>query len=372
MKYYIIAGEASGDLHGSNLMKGLKKHDTEATFRILGGDLMETQGGNLLKHYRNMAFMGIVSVLQNLKTIKKNLRDCQNDILEFKPDVVILIDYPGFNLRIARFAKENGFKVFYYISPKIWAWNKGRIKQIKAFVDKLFVIFPFEIDFYKKYHYSVTFEGNPLIDSVSNFKSQNGEDFLSFTKRNELPEKPILALLAGSRRQEIEFCLPDMIEASKEFTDYQIVIAGAPSIEPSFYSRFIAGKNASIVYGQTYHLLNNAKMAVVTSGTATLETALFKVPQVVIYKTQGLTFIIGRSLVWIKYFSLVNIVANREVVKEFLQFNLVENIRKELKKINENESYRSKMIDSYNEIEQMLGKPGVSERSAKIMIDSLI
>jgi len=235
----------------------------------------------------------------------------------------------------------------------------------------LFVIFPFEIDFYKKFNYSVTFEGNPLIDSVSDFKLNNKETFSKFSKRNELSEKPILALLAGSRRQEIELCLPYMIEATKDFNNYQIVVAGAPSIEPSFYSKYISEKNVKIVYGQTYSLLNFASLAVVTSGTATLETALFKVPQVVIYKTQPITFVIGRSIVWIKYFSLVNIIVNRLVVKELLQFGLIDGMKKELKLIVENDAYRTKMIDSYNEIEAMLGKPGVSERAAKTIVESL-
>lgn len=371
MKYYIIAGEASGDLHGSNLMKGIKKVDPDCQFRILGGDLMEAQGGVILKHYRNMAFMGLVTVIKNLKTIIKNLNDCKTDILQFNPDVVILIDYPGFNLRMAKFAHRKGIQTFYYISPKIWAWKKNRIKQIKAYVDRMFVIFPFEKEYYHKKGFHVYYEGNPLVDAITEFKTKQTETKEEFIQRHQLNHKPIIALLAGSRTQEIEYCLQEMLEAAVAFPDFQLVIAGVSSIGPSFYSHFTAGKNVSVIYGETYSLLSHAHMAIVTSGTATLETALFKLPQVVVYKTQTITYLIGKPLVNLRYFSLVNLVAGRQVVKEILQFGLKVKIQKELNRMIQDQKYREKMISGYDEIELMLGQPGVSERIASIMIQSL-
>ncbi len=370
MKYYLIAGEASGDLHGSNLMKSLKKEDTQADFRFFGGDLMKSQGGTLVKHYREMAFMGIFDVIMNIRTIAGNLRFCVQDILSWHPDVVILIDYAGFNLKIAKFAKANNFKVFFYIAPKVWAWQESRVKLLRKFVDKLFVIFPFEIDYFKKRGIEVDYFGNPLNDAIAEFMLHK-EDFETFVAKNSLEKKPIIALLAGSRKHEIERCLPPMIDVLKEFNSYQFVVAGAPAISRELYSKVIGNKNISVVFGQTYQLLSNAKAAVVTSGTATLETALFKVPEVVVFKTGLLTYFIGKALVKIKFFSLVNIIMDAEIVKELLQFNLSKGISKELGKILNDEKYSLQMKNNFDEIEIKLGGSGVSGRMAKQMVKYL-
>ncbi|MBN2635396.1 MAG: lipid-A-disaccharide synthase, partial [Prolixibacteraceae bacterium] len=286
MKYYLIAGEASGDLHGSNLMKELKVADAEAEFRFFGGDLMQNVGGTLVKHYREMAFMGFVNVILNLKTIKKNMAFCKSDILNFKPDVVILIDYPGFNLRMAEFAKQHQIKVFYYISPKIWAWKEHRIKKIKQFVDEMFTILPFETDFYKKHNLEVNYVGNPLLDSVSEFK-KNAQSKAQFLKANQLSEKPIVALLAGSRVQEIKRILPVMLESAEKFPEFQFVIAGVKTVDMDLYQAILKGRYFKLIFDQTYDLLHFAHSALVASGTAALETALFDVPQIVLYQVEG-------------------------------------------------------------------------------------
>lgn len=367
MKYYLIAGEASGDLHGSNLMKGIKEQDASAQFRFLGGDLMKAHGGEPVKHYRDMAFMGL-DVLLHLPTILANMKFCKNDILSWKPDVLILIDYPGFNLRMAKFAHENNIKVFYYIAPKVWAWKEGRVKQLKQYVDNLFVIFPFEIEYFKKFGMEVEYFGNPLNDSVNEFNIYKRIDYHNFIERNELEDKPIIGLVAGSRVGEIKRLLPVMINAVKDKTDYQLVVSGAPSISKELYKKIIGNENVKVVYDQTYQVMSNSVVAIVTSGTATLETALLKTPEVVVFKTSPIAFVIGRALVKIQFFSLVNLILNKMAVKELLQFELEEETRKEVDKILSDTNYKEKMIEDFNTIEKMLGEPGVANRVAKRMI----
>ncbi len=364
MKYYLIAGEASGDLHASNLIKGLKKFDREAEFRFFGGDLMAAASGTLpVKHYRDMAFMGIIDVLANIRTVGKNLKYCKQDFLQWKPDLMILVDYAGFNLRIAKFAKKYGIKVFYYISPKVWAWKKSRVNKIRAFVDKLFVIFPFEVNFFRQNGLEVEFYGNPLMDSYSRFMNLK-HDPQKFREENGLDDRPVVALLSGSRWHETMRCLPEMMPAADAFPDFQFVIAGAPSIDIELYQQLIKGKDIKLVSNKTYELLSIAKAAVVTSGTATLETAIFRVPQVVIYKTGGLQYYLGKYIVKIKFFSLVNLIPDKEVVKELLQLRLREGIIDELESILHNADYREKMILEYDKIVESLGIPGSSERVA--------
>ncbi len=367
MKYYLIAGEASGDLHGSNLMKGILKSDPDAEFRFFGGDKMSQVGGHLVRHYQDMAFMGLIEVIVNFRSIFKNIRFCRIDIVAYNPDVVILIDYPGFNLRIARFAKKAGYRVFYYISPKVWARNESRVKQLKAYVDRLFVIFPFEVPYFRKFDMDVDFLGNPTLDAVEQ-KVEGVEKRPEFLQKNNLSEKKIVALLAGSRKHEIKHCLPEMIKASYDFPDYQFVIAAAPSISPDYYVPFIENTPVKIVLDQTYQLLWHAKAAVVTSGTATLETALLDVPEVVVYKFNEITINIARFFVHIKYFSLVNLIMDREVVKELLQYNLSRDIVAELKKLLYDEVYRKRMLDSFARMKDMLGGRGASERVANQMV----
>ena len=374
MKYFIIAGEASGDLHGSNLMRELKQVDTQATFMFLGGDLMQAQGGTLVKHYRDMAFMGFIMVLLNARKVLQNIKICKQRIIEFQPDVLILIDYPGFNLRIAKFVKEQqvDIPVFYYISPKIWAWKEHRIKSIKKYIDKMFTILPFETDFYAKHNYPVHYVGNPSVDSIA-FRLNKEEDFASFTKRNNLNEKPIIALLAGSRRQEIKGCLPTMANMASLFPEYQFVVGGAPSVEPQFYSKILGSNNVQVVYGQTYDLLQQAHAAIVNSGTATLETALFKVPQVVVYhwKLGFLMNILQQLVLKVKYISLVNLIYEGPLVKELIAgYFTPQNLQKELILIL-NPTYRKKLQNGYNEISQKLGKPGAAKKSAATMWELL-
>ena len=369
MKYYLIAGEASGDLHASNLMKSLKKVDPNASFRIFGGDLMEEAGGILVKHYKEMAFMGLIDVLANLKTIGRNLDICKKDIFSWQPDVVILVDYAGFNLRVAEYVKNIGIKVIYYISPKVWAWRKSRIEKLKKFTDKLFVIFPFEIDFFHLNGMDVEYYGNPLMDSYHQFclEKVSGKSI----KDELIPGKKIIALLAGSRKHEVKRCLPPMLRASMAFPEYQFVVAGASSVEDRIYRQIMSGTNAVLIKNQTYSLLDIAEAAVVTSGTATLETAIFKVPQVVIYKTSIFNFIIGRPFIRITFFSLVNLIAEKEVVKELLQFKLASSIRKELGKILQVKEYKAKIIREYKRISMALGEPGTSERIAERIVTLL-
>lgn len=369
MKYYIIAGEASGDLHASNLMAAIKENDPNASFRYFGGDLMQQQGGTLVKHYREMAFMGFVPVLLNLKTILRNMQLCKDDIQAFAPDVVILVDYPGFNFKIAKYVKHQlHIPVVYYISPKIWAWKEHRIKNIKKDVDKLLCILPFEVDYFKnKHQLSVDYVGNPSVDSVA-FRPDKDETFEAFTQSNSLSHKPIIALLAGSRKQEIQNNLPVMLEAVKGLDSYQMVLAGAPGIDRSYYNQFIDGDSCKIVFGQTYRLLQQAQAALVTSGTATLETALFKVPQVVCYKTplKPISKYVFKYFFNIKYISLVNLIANKAVVTELFTDNFSpENIRHELDKLLFDPAYRQQMLDGYDDVIRRLGSPGAAQKAAQ-------
>lgn len=369
MKYYIIAGEASGDLHGSNLMKALYKEDPNADIRFWGGDLMQEVGGTLVKHYKDLAFMGFVEVLFHLKTILNNIKICKKDITAFQPDVIVFIDYPGFNLRIAKWAKEAGYKTHYYISPQIWAWKESRISSIKCDIDKMYVILPFEKDFYEdKHHFPVEFVGHPLIDAIHN---QTIVEASVFRNENQLNEKPIIAVLPGSRKQEITKMLSLMLSVVNDFPDYQFVIAGAPSQEFSFYENFITNENIKFVSNQTYPLLQNATAALVTSGTATLETALFKVPEVVCYKGSWISYQIAKRIITLKYISLVNLIMDKEVVTELIQENCnTKQIGKELKKIL-NVDYRETLLKQYALLEQKLGGIGASEKTAKLIIENL-
>ncbi len=374
MKYYIIAGEASGDLHGANLIKALKKEDSDAEFRVWGGDLMQAAGATLVKHYRDLAFMGFIEVVKNLKTILGNMDFCKKDMLSFQPDILILIDYPGFNLRIAKWLKkyktqkistlpENKFNIFYYISPQIWAWHTSRVHQIKRNIDKMFVILPFEKDFYKKYQYEVDFVGHPLLDAIQNFETD-----VDFFQKNSLDkDKKIVALLPGSRKQEISKLLPLMIETSHQFADYQFVIAGAPSMSEAFYATFLQSTNLKIIYNQTYSLLQNAHAALVTSGTATLETALFNVPEVVCYKGSSISYQIAKRLIDIKYISLVNLITDKKIVTELIQNDCnIENLCTELRLIIEGEN-RQIILKEYANLRTLLGEKGASEKTAKLM-----
>ena len=369
MKYYIIAGEASGDLHASNLMKELKKQDSNAEFRCWGGDLMSDQGGVIVKHYRDLAFMGFVEILMNIRTILKNFKFCEKDILNFNPDVVILIDYPGFNMRVAEFAKKTGFKVFYYISPQIWAWKQGRVHKIKKIVDKMFVILPFEKDFYKRFDYDVAFVGHPLLDAINDeaYKSK----ISTFIKDNDVSERPVIAILPGSRKQEILKMLPVMLTVVEKFPQYEFVIAGVSSLPKEFYEKIISAYNVKIIYGMTYLLLSNSHAALVTSGTATLETALFNVPEVVCYKGSAISFMLAKKLVKVKYISLVNLIMDKEIVKELIQQDFTsENISIELAKVI-NEQNRIEMKQNYSELKSKLGTIGASAKAAMLMVDEL-
>ena len=369
MKYYIIAGEASGDLHGSNLMKALFKEDPSAEIRFWGGDLMQNVGGTLVKHYRELSFMGFIEVVFNLKTILNNIKICKKDIQEFQPDVLVFIDYPGFNMRIAKWAKELGMKTHYYISPQIWAWKENRITDIKRDVDKMYVILPFEKDFYeKKHHYPVEFVGHPLIDAI---KNQTIVDEIAFRKEHNLDEKPIIALLPGSRKQEITKMLSVMLSVVNDFPDYQFVIAGAPSQEYSFYAPFLKTKNSHFISNKTYDLLRISTAALVTSGTATLETALFKIPEVVCYKGSWASYQIAKRIVTLKYISLVNLIMDKEVVTELIQDNCTsKNIKIELQKLLE-PNYRKQVLENYNELEKQLGGSGASEKTAKLIVRNI-
>ena len=367
MKYYLIVGEASGDLHASNLMRALQHEDPQAEFRFFGGDLMEAVGGTCVKHYRELAYMGFIPVLLHLRTIFRNMDYCKKDVEAWQPDVLILVDYPGFNLKIAEYIKQHTrIPVYYYISPKIWAWKEYRIKNIKRDVDELFSILPFEVDFFKKHQYPVHYVGNPCVDAVDDFRKNGQETFSEFIAANGLENRPIIALLAGSRRQEIKDNLSRMIEAARSFPQYQFVVAGAPGIEPDFYKQYI-DSSTKIVFGQTYRLLQQAEAALVTSGTATLETALFRVPQVVCYYTAAgkLVSFLRRHILKVKYISLVNLIADCEVVTELVADGMtVANIKKELAKIVPGGSGRSLMLSEYDRLIAILGEPGASERAA--------
>lgn len=375
MKYYLIVGEASGDLHASNLMKALMAEDPEAEFRFFGGDLMTAVGGTCVKHYRELAYMGFVPVLLHMRTIFSNMDRCKHDIEAWKPDVLILVDYPGFNLKIAAYIKKyTQIPIYYYISPKIWAWKEYRIKNIRRDVDKLFSILPFEVDFFRGHHYPVDYVGNPCVDAVDSFLRTDTETKEQFCQRLNLESsRPIIALLAGSRKQEIKDNLSRMMEASRSFPQYQFVIAGAPGIAPEFYSHYLTD-GAKIVFGETYRLLRHSEAALVTSGTATLETALFRVPQVVCYYTAAgkLVSFLRRHILKVKYISLVNLVSGSEVVTELVADGMtVDNIRRELSAIIEGGSRRMQMLSGYDRMIQILGTPGASERAAKLMVKYL-
>ena len=359
MKYYLIAGEASGDLHGSNLIKAIQKLDPKADVRCWGGDKMKAAGATLVKHYKDLDFMGFAEVIKNLPAIFKNIRFCKNDISAFRPDVVVFIDYPGFNMRIAKWAKENGFKTVFYISPQVWAWKENRVKNLKKYIDKMLVILPFEKDFFKKWDYEVEYVGHPLADVIENFKNTHQEIKVS--------EKTI-ALLPGSRKQEIKAKLPLMLEASKNFPEYNFVVGKAPSIEDDFYEDFIKEyKNVNTISNQTYSLLMNAAAALVTSGTATLETALFGVPEIICYRASNISYQIAKRLVKLKFICLVNLIMDKEVVKELIQNDLEpEKITSELKKILFDSSTKEKMKKDYTELKQLLSEGGnASENAAK-------
>ena len=377
MKYYLIVGEASGDLHASNLMRALKELDTEASFRFFGGDLMSGVGGTRVKHYKELAYMGFIPVLLHLRTIFKNMDLCKKDIVDWNPDVVILVDYPGFNLKIAEYIKKHtDIPIYYYISPKIWAWKEYRIKNIKRDVDELFSILPFEVDFFKEHQYPIHYVGNPCVDAVDAYQKNHAESFREFVASNSLSDKPIIALLAGSRKQEIKDNLPMMLEAAKPFVDkYQLVLAGAPGIDPAYYQQYIdSAVPIKIIFGQTYRLLQQAKAALVTSGTATLETALFRVPQTVCYYTPvgKLISFLRRHILKVKYISLVNLVANKEVVRELVADTMtVANVRSELNALLNDETYRGQMLKEYDRMIKILGPAGASHQAASKMIELL-
>lgn len=367
MKYYLIAGEASGDLHAANLMKALKKADPDARFRFWGGDLMQQEGEDLVKHYRDLAFMGFSEVVMNLRTILKNISFCKEDISRYQPDVIIFIDYPGFNLRIAKWAKKQGLKTHFYVSPQIWAWKENRIKDIQRDIDQMYVILPFEKEFYEnKHNFRVHFVGHPLIDAIAN---RPPVDPTAFKAAHDLDDRPVIAVLPGSRKQEIAKMLEIMLSITDEFRQYQFVIAGAPSQEPEFYHSSIKKKNVHLVMNRTYDVLSLSTAALVTSGTATLETALFKVPEVVCYKGSFVSYEIARRIVKLKYISLVNLIMDREVVKELIQsdFNR-KNLKKELSNIL-SEDTRKKMFSDYYELETKLGGAGASEKTANLIYE---
>jgi len=365
MKYYIIAGEASGDLHASNLIKALQKRDADADIRFWGGDLMQATGGTLVKHYRDLAFMGFIEVIANLRTILNNIKFCKEDILRYKPDILILVDYPGFNMRIATFAKQKGIKIHYYISPQIWAWKENRIKKIKRDVDEMYVILPFEKAFYEKKHaFPVHFVGHPLLDAIADRKLINEKEF---RENNNLNDKPIIALLPGSRKQEIKKMLSVMLKMIDKFRDYQFVIAGAPSQDYEFYKTFIKSTSVKFIANKTHDLLSISYAALVTSGTATLETALFKVPEVVCYKGSTISYRIGKWLVDLKYISLVNLILDREVVTELIQHDFNEKrLEQELTKILD-EKHREQLFLDYFDLEKKLGGKGASEKTAELI-----
>lgn len=373
MKYYLIAGEASGDLHASRLMRALKKHDTEAQFRYFGGDLMAAEGGTLVRHYRELAYMGFVPVLMHLPTIMAGMRQCRQDIAEWQPDVAILVDYPGFNLKIASFLRQyTKVSVYYYISPKIWAWKEWRIKRIKRDVDELFSILPFEVDFFEgKHHYPIHYVGNPTAEEVEEFKKHYSETFAQFCQRWQLdPDKKIIALLAGSRRQEIKDNLPAMVQAASGLEGCQLVLAGAPSIDTDYYAPFIGGKAVSLVRNDTYALLSHAHAALVTSGTATLETALFRVPQVVCYETPlpRLVGLLRRRVLSVRFVSLVNLIADSEVVPELVAETFtVANIRRELLSLLAGDA-RRRQLDGYDEVARRLGTLSAPDKAARLMV----
>lgn len=363
MKYYLVAGEASGDLHGANLMKALKQEDPEAQFRYYGGDKMQAEGGGLRKHYSEMAFMGFTEVILNLRTIFRNMKACKADVLAYQPDVLILIDFPGFNLKIADFAKQNGIRVAYYISPKVWAWNQKRVLKIKKVVDRMFCILPFEVDFYREWDMEVDYVGNPLLDAIAQFTPD-----ADFKVRHGLEGKSLIALLPGSRKQEIERLLPDMLSVTAEFPEHHFVVAAAPSFNEAYYRQFIGPANVTLVFGRTYDLLHVADAAVVASGTATLETALFHVPQVVVYRGGAISVAIARMLVKIKFISLVNLIMDKKVVTELIQEDCnQEQISSNLTQVLYGKGREAMLLD-YRDLSARMGEAGASGRTAKLII----
>jgi lipid-A-disaccharide synthase len=363
MKYYLVAGEASGDLHGANLIKALKEKDAQAEFRFFGGNLMQAEGGTLVQHYANMAYMGIVEVVMHLPAILRNMKTCKQDILNWQPDVLILIDFPGFNLKIAEFAKAHGLMVCYYISPKVWAWNQKRVFKIKKVVDHLFCILPFEVDFFNRFDMKVDYVGNPLLDAVAAFEPDG-----QFLSSHQLAEKPIVALLPGSRKQEISRLLPEMAQVAKRYPQYQFVVAGAPSFNAAYYEPYLNGQPLPVVFNATYNLLYHAKAAIVASGTATLETALFNVPQVVVYKANQIMVTAGRMLLKIKYISLVNLIMDKRVVQELIQEDCnAKIIGAELEKLAASGDYRTVMLANYAKLHEIMGKPGASAQTAALI-----
>lgn len=367
MKYYLIAGERSGDLHAANLITALKREDPQATFRAWGGDAMQAAGADLVRHYRELAFMGFWEVFKNLRTLSRFINQCQADLLAHRPDVVILVDYAGFNMRIAKFAKARGIRVFYYISPKVWAWNQKRAYKIKALVDRMFVIFPFEQDFYRQYDYPVDYVGNPLLDAIAAFSPDPG-----FRQTHRLDDRPIIALLPGSRRQEVEKMLDVMLTVKGHFPGYQFVVAAVTNLPAAFYEGLAAQYGIAVVYDKSYDLLAQATAALVTSGTATLETALFRVPQVVCYRLSQISYQITKRLIRVKYISLVNLIAEREVVPELIQDALnPERLHQELAAIVPGGAARETQLAGYREIAQKMGTAGASATAARLMVNYL-
>ena len=372
MTYYLIAGERSGDLHGANLIRSIRQHDPQAQFRAYGGEQMETAGATLVRHYREMAFMGFVEVARNLGTIRRIMRECQADLLAHRPDVLILIDYSGFNLRVAKFAKAHGIRVFYYIAPKVWAWNPSRAKKIKASVDRLFTILPFETEFFARYDYKVDYVGNPLLDALDQFQAdpQFRMKFADVAKSGQ--EKPIIALLPGSRRQEILGMLPTMLSATGHFPDYQFVVGTVSNLPTSLYDELLQNyPDVGRVHDAAYDLLTVATAALVTSGTATLETALFRVPQVVCYKASKLFYAIAKRAMAVRFISLVNLIADREVVKELIQDFREDTVVSELRAILPGGPRRADQLAGYADVRQRMGEPGASERAGALMVQAL-
>lgn len=368
MKYYVIAGETSGDLHGANLIKSLKKNDSDAEFRIVGGDQMQLASGQTaLIHTSETAFMGLVEVLKNLRSISKNLRKVKQDLQKTMPDALILIDFPGFNLKVAAYAKKLGLRVFYYISPKIWAWNQKRVYTIKKLVDHMFCILPFEVDFYKQFGYRVDYVGNPLLDAIASYPFQS-----DFRSKNNLGPLPIIALLPGSRKMEIEHLLPEMVDLYFKFPGHQLLIAGAPNFDHALYERYIGELPIKVIFDQTYDLLNHADAAVVTSGTATLETALLGIPQVVVYKASPITVAVARRVIRVPFISLVNLINNYLSVIELIQKDCTtDNIAEELDRLINDDKHRNSILENYSVLQEKMGSPGASERTSALIVDYL-
>ena len=375
MKLYIIAGEASGDLHASNLIKSLKKENQEIEFRCWGGDKMKDEGVFIVKHIKELAFMGFIEVISNIRTILKNIRFCKEDIEEFKPDALILVDYPGFNLRIAEWAKNKGIKVIYYISPQVWAWKQSRVHKIKRFVDKMFVILPFEKEFYERFDFPVEYVGHPLLDAIELYQ-QSACSSDEFRQTNSIDSRPIIAVLPGSRKQEVSVKLPIMLKALSDFPAHQFIIAGAPSLDATFYTEIIgnleANQNVRILYNQTYDLLSASEAAIVTSGTATLETALLEIPEVVCYKGSAISYHIAKRLIKIQYISLVNLIMSKEVVKELIQQDCnPDAIRRELQQIIIGGKKRTSILENYKELKKIVGGGGASEKVAQSLLKTI-